>query len=55
MSGKVLGKDGRNAFNLENALSLDKCQEFTLYKTKSTVRMCSYIIYQVVTDVYRYC
>ena len=34
MSGKVLGKDGRNAFNLENALSLDKCQEFTLYKTK---------------------
>ena len=34
MSGKVLGKDGRAAFNLENALSLDKCQEFTLYKTK---------------------
>lgn len=34
MSGKVLGKDGRNAFNLENAISLDKCQEFTLYKTK---------------------
>ena len=34
MSGKVLGKDGRNAFNLENALSLDKCQEFSLYKTK---------------------
>lgn len=34
MSGKVLGKDGRNAFNLENALSLDRCQEFTLYKTK---------------------
>lgn len=34
VSGKVLGKDGRAAFNLENALSLDKCQEFTLYKTK---------------------
>ena len=34
MSGKVLGKDGRSAFNLKNALSLDKCQEFTLYKTK---------------------
>ena len=25
-------KDGRSAFNLKNALSLDKCQEFTLYK-----------------------
>ncbi|MGN1281546.1 MAG: bifunctional diaminohydroxyphosphoribosylaminopyrimidine deaminase/5-amino-6-(5-phosphoribosylamino)uracil reductase RibD [Succinivibrio sp.] len=34
ISGKFMGKDGRNAFILENALSMDKCQSYTLYRTK---------------------
>lgn len=34
ISGKFMGKDGRNAFILDNALSMDRCQSYTLYKSK---------------------